>query len=230
MTILLLLASVAYADLGDFPDSFIKAKKFNGYIVVGIEGSSSDVIGQSLVGLAISSYLNSPQEGIYKLDDEVDLDSNLILVGSPCVNGLTNELLRNPEPCDSDFPEGKAYIRYYENEGVQYIVVAGYSDQGTRKAAERLADFFQDPLDGKEAEIDVGGTETKLEKKTKTEEKAQEKTQETQDAEKTVQETQETQEGQTSDSSDSDKPTIVAEAKYDNIFMKFWKWLKGLFA
>lgn len=153
--ILILLVNFAFAELDEFPDNFMTGNKFDGYIVVGKEGSSLDVLGQNLIGMKINLYAGSPQAGINKLDDEADLDDNLILIGNPCVNELTAELLDNPEPCDNDFPVGKSFIRYYEKDGNKYIVVAGYSDKGNKKAAEYLADFEQNDLSGDEIVLEV---------------------------------------------------------------------------
>ena len=154
---IILCSTIVLAQLEDFPDNFISGGSFDGYIVVGKDGTSTDVLSQSMLGLKIQSYLGSLQRGINKLDTEVDIDNNLILIGNPCVNTLTSELLDSPEICDGDFPLGKAYIRYYEKDGYNYIVVAGNNDVSTKRAAQELTDFDINDLEGSEFVIDIPG-------------------------------------------------------------------------
>ncbi len=218
----LFISCFVLADLSSFPDSMVKAQTFNGYIAVGKAGSSTDVISQSIIGLSIASYIGAPQTHVNKLDNEVSLKSNLILIGNPCVNILTKELLENPEPCDRDFPSGQAFIRFYEKAGIQYIVVAGYSDRGTKKAAERLADFLKQPMKGAEVALDVAGEE-KAVKKAQEEPKVEIK-------EEKPEQKEEPKEEPEQEALPEEKPVIIAEAKYENIFVRLWIWLKGLFA
>ena len=49
--------------------------------------------------------------------------------------------MNNPKPCDKDFERGKAHIRLYKNNEFFHLVVAGYTDLGTKKAAEILANY-----------------------------------------------------------------------------------------
>jgi hypothetical protein len=155
LVLIILFSTFVYADLEQFPANFFSGDQFDGYIVVGKDGTALDVLGQNAIAMKVNLYAGVPQSGIIKVDNEVDLDNNLILIGNPCVNMLVNELLEEPSPCDKDFPAGKAYIRYYSVDGYEYIVAAGNDAEGNKKAADYLADFDRNGLTGDEVEIDV---------------------------------------------------------------------------
>jgi hypothetical protein len=92
---------------------------------------------------------------ISALDSEVTdkTEKNLILVGGPCTNTLTAEVMGNPKPCDKGFEPGKAIIRLYEKVlggKKSALVIAGYSGQDTRNAASILKDYSDYALSGKE--------------------------------------------------------------------------------
>ncbi|MBD3164184.1 hypothetical protein GF323_03225 [Candidatus Woesearchaeota archaeon] len=237
MPIILLLAGICMADLADFPENFMKGNRFNGYIVVGKGAGSMDVISQSTIAMKMSSYAGKMQPNINKLDSEASLQNNLILIGNPCVNDLTSELLGNPSPCNKDFPSGKAYIRYYEDEGVRYIVVAGYSNTATRKAAEYLSNFETNALEGDEVEISIETTEDRPEEEAKKKEKEAESSIVMPPPDKVAPLPEEINEeseeiildaaGEEHTAEESKAETVVVEDA--NIFTKFWSWLRGLF-
>lgn len=82
--------------------------------------------------------------------------SNFILVGGPCVNQLTAELMGNPQPCDKDFVEGEAIVKLYENifgGENSALVVAGYSAEDTKRAALVLRDYSDYVLSGQEVKV-----------------------------------------------------------------------------
>ena len=85
--VLISIISSAYAtDLSDFPENFFNGNNFDAYVVVGKDGTAIDVISQSLIGMKINLYASSPQRRINKLDNEIDIENNLILIGNPCTN------------------------------------------------------------------------------------------------------------------------------------------------
>ncbi|MBR9698853.1 hypothetical protein GOV09_00145 [Candidatus Woesearchaeota archaeon] len=217
----LIAMSMVAADLGDFPDNLFLGSRFNGYIVVGAQGSSTDVISQNMLGLKIAAELGAPLLNVYQLDSDVDLSTNLILIGNPCVNDLTAELLGDPSPCDADFPAGKAYVKYIAEDGITYIIAAGHTDQGTRKAVEKLATFS---LSGSDVEIDIEG-DTVVERE-KEEEKPEptlyEKTPPLPPVDVPKKEPRKEVKAE-----EFDEPMIVVEEK--GLFIKVWDWFTGLF-
>jgi hypothetical protein len=73
--------------------------------------------------------------------DLTDKKENMILVGGPCVNKLSRELLGNPSKCVEGFEEGKGRIKFVKKDGFNYVIVAGYSGEDTFRAAKVLGDF-----------------------------------------------------------------------------------------
>jgi hypothetical protein len=155
ISLLIFISSFSYANLAQFPSNFLDGDDFDGFLVVGKDGTASDIIGQSLIATKVALFAGKPQMGISVLDSDVTIDNNLILIGSPCVNKLTAELLDNPTPCDKDYEAGKATIKYMEKNGYKYIVAAGITDKANRAAAEYLSNFDRNPLSGTVVEIDV---------------------------------------------------------------------------
>ena len=164
--ILLLIPSLVSANLAEFPQNFLVEDTIDAYIVVGEDGTATDVISQGSIGMKMGLYAGSPQTGINKIDNEVTLDNNLILIGNPCVNSLTDELLNNPSPCDDYYREGEAKINYIEENGNRYIIVAGNSAKGNKVAADHLANFATNGLIGTEIVLEVEGDEKKEYEKT----------------------------------------------------------------
>ncbi len=154
--VLVLFSGFALADLGEFPANFLTGGKFEGYIVSGKELGAIGIVSANTLQSAISSYIAPGRLGIVKLDSNIDIDNDMILVGNPCVNTLTSQLLDDPVPCDKDYPAGKAYIRYYQKGGYNYIVVAGNNAESTRKATQYLAGFASKTMEGDEVVIQTG--------------------------------------------------------------------------
>ena len=129
-------------DLSDYPYFLIKDGKLNLTTVVGDKSSSINVVAQTYI---LPTFLGKAKEIKNKLASEVtDLNQNIISIGNPCVNEISAKIMSNPEPCDKDFERGKAHIILYKNNGFYHLVVAGYTDLGTKKAAEILANYRND--------------------------------------------------------------------------------------
>jgi len=76
--------------------------------------------------------------------DQVKNNDNIIVVGGPNANALTQELVEeNQTMAASEYTEGQGMIQMVDgwSEGQQALVVAGYSGEDTRNAAEFLADY-----------------------------------------------------------------------------------------
>ena len=65
--------------------------------------------------------------------------------------------MNNPEPCDKNFQRGKAYIKLYKYGNFFHLIVAGYTDLGTKKAAEILANYRDYKFQGNEYVTDFSG-------------------------------------------------------------------------
>ena len=95
--------------------------------------------------------------GVTKLASEVKniRNQNIILVGGPCANTATASLLGNPKECTMGFEPGVGRIEFYETSGNVAMIVAGYTKEDTRNAAQVVANYahFRDDLKGRAAEV-----------------------------------------------------------------------------
>jgi hypothetical protein len=74
--------------------------------------------------------------------DKMDiLDRNLIIVGGPCVNWVSAYFMDHPESCTEGFSPGRGNILLFRNGKGIALVVAGYSAEDTRRAANILANY-----------------------------------------------------------------------------------------
>ena len=156
-------------DLSNYPNFLIKDGKLYVTTVVGDKSSSSNVLAQTYIVSSLSS-LGRDVNLKNKLSSEVqDLNQNIISIGNPCVNEISAKIMNNPEPCDKDFQKGKGYIKLYKNNDFFYLIVAGYSDVGTKKAAEILANYENYKFKGNEYVVEVvePAIEVKTEEKKK---------------------------------------------------------------
>ena len=105
---------------------------------------------------------NAIQVGAAVLDTDPALgdvkSKNVILVGGPCANTATAEIMgSDPVDCGAGFEPGKAKIKLYTNSGNVAMVVAGYSAMDTRRASKVVAQHGNyDNFAG--AEVEVTGT------------------------------------------------------------------------
>ena len=143
-------------DLSDFPDMFIRRGTLNSIMVVGNNAPATDVIAQTELALFFGSYLEKPVTGYTKLSSEItNLNQNLILIGGPCNNPLTSEIMDEPEPCGKYAEKGKAVIRLFDYNGNVHMVIMDYNDKGTREAVNVLKDYKDYSLSGDRFVIDI---------------------------------------------------------------------------
>jgi len=139
-------------DLSAYPSFFTK-DGYDLYSVVGDKSSSLNVVAQtqiltSLSGVRIKNRLAS---------EITDLNQNIISIGNPCVNEISAKIMNNPQPCDKDFQRGKGYIKLYKNNDFFHLIVAGYTDLGTKKTAEILVNYLDYNFDGNEYVFEFSG-------------------------------------------------------------------------
>ena len=143
-------------DLSNFPDMFIKNGVFDGVIVVGDKAPASDVIAQSNLVQFFVSYTGKSLVGSTKLASEIkSLNQNIISIGSACHNNASWEIMVQPKQCDRWLEPGKAMILSYGYKDYVYIVIAGYSNKGTRDAVDFLINYDKNNLKGSSMLIDV---------------------------------------------------------------------------
>lgn len=143
-------------DLSNYPDFLIRKSEIDTIIVVGDEASSSDVIAQTNLALSLGNVLEKPLTGSSKLASEVrSLEQNIISIGNACDNDITDKILNNPEPCDKDLEKGDAFIKLLKNGNFVHIVVAGFSNLGTKEAANVLINYDKYSLKGTNFDIEI---------------------------------------------------------------------------
>ena len=165
-------------DLSNFPDMFIKNGVFDAVIVVGDKAPASDVIAQSNLVQFFVGYTGKSLVGSTKLSSEIEsLNQNIISIGSACHNNVSWEIMVQPKQCDRWLEPGKAMILSYGYKDYVYIVIAGYSDKGTRDAVDFLINYDKNKLKGSNMLIDVDEPKPEI-KGSAIEEEAEEKKEE----------------------------------------------------
>jgi hypothetical protein len=112
------------------------------------------LVSTSSVEAGVSEKVMALPVGVSKLASEVaDITQyNAIVVGGPCANPVSAQLMGNPEPCWESI--SKAMVKLYEHaNGNVAMLVAGRSGQDTRRAARAVATGQIASVNSKEAEI-----------------------------------------------------------------------------
>ena len=148
----LLCSSVFALDLSDYPDMFITGGSFDGLIVVGDNAPSMDVLSAIDITTGIQASTSSGTHidvGSTVLASEIDniYAQNLISVGGPCINQVTAKIL-GTTVCSAGIQEGQGYIKLIRNKGVYHLLIYGFSEDDTRRAAKVLNLHKTYPLTG----------------------------------------------------------------------------------
>ncbi len=111
------------------------------YIVVGDDASSTDVI----TAIVISTYLvtkNIEVETILASEVEDFISTDLILIGSPCVNEAIAELLHyDADTCGDVITEqNNAVIKLLVFDTNEILIITGYDEEDTKYASAMLTD------------------------------------------------------------------------------------------
>ncbi|GEM_PF-2904045 len=159
----LAVISLAFAaDLANYPGIFTSYGNFDAVIVVGNRAPASDAIAQSSLIQFFGSYLGKTLIGKAKLSSEISsLDQNIISIGNPCNNPVSAQIMGNPQPCDKGIEPGKAVIALYDYKGYSHLVVAGYSDKGTRDAVNGLVNNWK-TFSGNKIIVEIDEPKAKL--------------------------------------------------------------------
>ena len=135
-------------DLKDYPGIF---EGKNVVIVVGAKASASDVTAGVDVANGLGSYTIDTV-----LDNEISSldDRNAIVIGTPCDNEFSAELLPYERDCMEYIEEGTAVIRIFKTGSNSYaVLVAGNPISKTREAASYLREDSTKELEGVEVSV-----------------------------------------------------------------------------
>lgn len=142
-------------NLADYPHMFIKDNRLNAIGVVGDEASAEEVIAlsdiiTSLSTIKLNNQITRIDVGATKLVSEVIGNThnlNLILVGTPCDNGLIRNFIKiDMSDCDGNKYNGwgiagVGYIYLFKEQGHLYLVVTGRSPADVRTTGSALANY-----------------------------------------------------------------------------------------
>ena len=108
--------------------------------------------------VVVSEIVNPIGIGLAVLDKDVKIDQdNMIVLGGPCVNTISAELMNNPALCTEGFEEGRSVIKLFDTGNNYAMMVAGATAQDTTAASYVLADFRSYTLEGTEIEVTATG-------------------------------------------------------------------------
>tara|TARA_B100002003_G_C14107417_1_gene532661 strand:- start:176 stop:1501 length:1326 start_codon:yes stop_codon:yes gene_type:complete len=140
----ILSTNVLAYDLGDYPSPFMDDLA-NSIVSVGDSSPASDVVAAVDIQNSISDQLK------VEIAAEVmkDRNKNIISIGNPCNNHLAT-LISDETECHFNLEPNQATIRSYEFNNFVHILVIGYSDLDTRRAAKVLAKYQDYGLKGNE--------------------------------------------------------------------------------
>ncbi|MBI4148269.1 hypothetical protein HY490_03175 [Candidatus Woesearchaeota archaeon] len=149
VVLMVLLALPVLSSISDYPNFFRSGEPV---IVVGDNAPASDVvaainIAQAMVNLGV---ISTPDRT--RLASEIGdiAQLNAVVIGSPCHNPVTDQLLGHPVPCDEAIPEGKGLVKLVQfSSGKSALIVAARSEQ-TRELAKIVRTWTRNNLVGAE--------------------------------------------------------------------------------
>ncbi len=102
--------------------------------VIGSNANADDNIAS--IDISGKFGLGTPREESF-----TSLNQDLIVVGGPCVNTISAQLMGNPTDCTAGFEPGKGMIKVFGYNGKTQIMVAGMDALDTRIAAKALINY-----------------------------------------------------------------------------------------
>lgn len=148
--------------------------KFNGKIVVGVNGATSDLLAGTDIRMGLryknaEGYLVPPESSVFDLVYDSDISTqdlsqlksqNFILIGNPCDNIITHKMLNKPENCKIGLNVSESIIKIIKHaEGGVSLLVMGFSPEENRIAAKVLVHGVTE-LRGNEMIIQGDSSET----------------------------------------------------------------------
>ncbi len=169
-------SSLSY-DLSTYPYPFIKNNTVVAFIGSGNNSNTSDGLSASKIFGRLwydnlTSYENDAKSPkvVYGYEEKLGVlyypgfltsanigqNISLIIIGGPCANEaaarLMNRTMNWPE-CAESFELGKGIIKLFEVNNTPYLLVAGYHQEDTEKAAYVLGHYLAFSLNGTTLEV-----------------------------------------------------------------------------
>lgn len=142
LLILLTLSSFAFAaTISDFPSMFTRNGNFSAVYVIGEKSAALDVVSATVISTGITRYNLTTAVGTSRLDTEIgDITlHDAIIIGSPCENKAAAQLEGNPNPCFANLGGSAGYIKVFEHNGKQQLLITGLTPEDRHQAARFLA-------------------------------------------------------------------------------------------
>lgn len=130
------------ADFSDYPEILLNGKNPSYKIIIGMDGPSTDVIAAIDITTSITAALNAEtDEALSVMDVKVSSlkTNNYIIVGSPCWNRKTAEVLGLNYPACSNTGITGPELRILKNGEYHIVLVTGNSAEDIRTSAKYLA-------------------------------------------------------------------------------------------
>ena len=135
-------------DLSDYPLPFIKNGNTNDLLILlGKDSPSTDVFATLTVVNGLKTLTSDSVESDFSSDHSDYDEYDLILIGHPCDNPLSN-ILGSVSCDDWDFDPGYSIINLMKNGEYHVLVVAGTTANDLAYATESLANFQQHNFGG----------------------------------------------------------------------------------
>ncbi len=164
--ILLVKIGLGY-DLSEFPEPFITDGCLSVVFIAGNNTKDMETL-HLLVNVLQEARLfneisNECKENIGVVTSDSDIrdgllkEKNAILVGGPCANQITAQIMGTTSSwpdCASEFDVEEGSIKVYNKYNNTQLIIAGYTAEDTRKATEVLVDYRLYNLNGKSVIVD----------------------------------------------------------------------------
>jgi hypothetical protein len=152
------------ADLSQYPDQFIRNDAFDGTLVIGMAAPSIDVMAVTNIGMGLQAELKTSMPSTAtKFDKDITnpKSMNLIVVGTPCKNKVTSELLDNIDDCSYGVTPGYARIKLISSNNRYQLLMYGASNDDTNKASQIIQNYKNYRLRGNDIIINTATGEIK---------------------------------------------------------------------
>lgn len=127
-----------------FPYSMMQNNKFIASVIVGDNAPSTDVIAATDIMSSVQKKIPNTRTGLSKLASEVTFIGNMLSIGTPCDNPITEEVTGISD-CTFGLLPGQGYIGFYNHNNAQQVIVSGYSPEEVRIAARALTNWKHQP-------------------------------------------------------------------------------------
>ena len=128
--------------LASYPYPFVHGDDLEADIVVGDEGTQKEISAATAIALG----LGETTYATLASDISTIKNTNIILIGNPCTNVFVAELMPYSNDCKEDYEAGEGRLALFvtgESGGkdTYALVVSGYSDDDTLRAAQILESY-----------------------------------------------------------------------------------------